>query len=195
MALNLLKVAPSNMAFTKVCAECISIFGARSKKAVKTIVSTNVIKHHSDKGGQVVKSANQICKDKKKEKIEAQTEKIEQQKEEIENLKAASMQMDPKKLIEPMTQAMACMYNTTKDPSKKMSGKKPIGGKPYLGNTKQPQITKGLDGTTDPNLICKYCKDSGHGLDNCKKLQQKIQREQLAAKSIIAEMVLNKKHP
>ena len=98
-------------------------------------------------------------------------------------------------MIEAMTQAMACMYNTTKDPSKKMSGTKHLGGKPYLGKTKEPQITKGLDGTTDPNLTCQYCKDSGHELVNCKKLQQKIQREQLAAESVIAEMALNKKHP
>ena len=119
---------------------------------------------------------------------------IEQQKKEIENFKAASMQMDPKKLIEAMTQAMTCMYNTLKDPRKKISGTKALGCKPYLGRTKQPQITKGLDGTIDPNLICLYCKDSGHEL-NCKKLQQKIQREQVAAESIIAEMALNKKHP
>ena len=77
---------------------------------------------------------------------------IEKQKKEIENLKAAGMQMDPKKLIEAMTQAMVCIYNTSKDPSKKISGTKPLGGKPYLGKEKQPQITKGLDGTTDPQF-------------------------------------------
>ena len=159
------------MAFTKFQVECISTFGTGSKKAVKTTVSTNVVKNHPDNADQPVKSANQIHKDKKKEKIKAQTEVTEQQKKEIENLKAASMQMDPKKLIEATTQAMACMYNTSKDPSKKISGPKPLGGKHYLGKTKQPQITEGLDGTTDPNLTCQYCKDSGHELDNCKKLQ------------------------
>ena len=159
------------MAFTKFQAECMSIFGNRSKKIVKTTVSTNVVKNHSDKADQLVKSANQICKDKKKEKIKAQAEVIEQQKKEIENLKAASMQMDPKKLTEAMTQAMACMYNTSKDPSKKISGTKSLVGKPYLGKAKQSQITKGLDGTTDPNLTCQYCKDSGHELNSCKKPQ------------------------
>ena len=195
MAQNLLKVAPSNIAFTKFWAECISIFGTRSKRAAKTTVSTNVVKNYLGKAGQLVKSANQICKDKKKEKIKAQTEMIQQQKKEIENLNAAGMQMDPKKLIEAMTHAMACMYHTSKDPSRKISGMKPLGGKPYLGKTKQPQITKGLDSTTDPNLTCRYCKDSGHKLDNCKKLQQKIQWGQLEAERVIAEKVLNKKHP
>ena len=78
MAHNLLKVAPSDMAFTKFWAESMSIFGTRSKKAVKTTLSTNVVKNHSDKADQLVKSANQICKDKKKEKIKVQTEMIEQ---------------------------------------------------------------------------------------------------------------------
>ena len=45
-----------------------------------------------------MKSANQLCREKKKEKIKAQTEVIEWQKKEIENLKAISMQLDPKKM-------------------------------------------------------------------------------------------------
>ena len=85
MAQNLLKVAPSGMAFTKFWAECRSIFGTRSTRAGKTTVSTNVVKNYSGKADQLVESANQICKDKKKEKIKAQTEMIEQQKKEIEN--------------------------------------------------------------------------------------------------------------
>ena len=60
---------------------------------------------------------------------------IEQQKKEIENLKAANMQLHPKIFIE----AMACMYNTPKDPSKKLSSTKPLGGEPYLGKAKQQQ--------------------------------------------------------
>ena len=41
----------------------------------------------------------------------AQSEMIEWQKKEIKNLKAPNMQMDAEKLIEAMTQAMACMYS------------------------------------------------------------------------------------
>ena len=162
------------MAFTKFWVECISIFGTRSKRAAKAMESTNVIKTHTDKADQPVKSANQIHNGKKKEKIKAQTEVIVWQKKEIENWKTTSMQMDLKKLIEAMTLPMACMYNTPKYPSKKISGTKPLEGKPYLGEAKQPQLTKGLDGMINPNLTCQYYKDSGHELDNCKKLQQKI---------------------
>ena len=51
-------------------------------------------------------------------------------------MKATSIQMDPEKLIKAMTQAMAGMYNMQKDPRKKLSSTKPLGGKPYLGKAK-----------------------------------------------------------
>ena len=46
MSHNLLKVAPPDTMFAKFWAECISIFRTRSKKAVKTTVSTNVVKSY-----------------------------------------------------------------------------------------------------------------------------------------------------
>ena len=49
MACNLLKVAPPATTFTKSQTGCISIFGTRSKKAVKTIVSTCVVENYSHK--------------------------------------------------------------------------------------------------------------------------------------------------
>ena len=71
--------------------------------------TTSVVNIYSDKADQLVKSAKQIHRNKKKEKLKAQTEVIEWQKKEIKNLKATSMQMDLKKMIEAMTQAMAYM--------------------------------------------------------------------------------------
>ena len=194
MAHNLLKVAPPDTTFAKIWVKCISIFGTRLKKAAKTTVSTNIVKSYAGKGDQPVRLANQICRNKKKDKIKAQTEVIEWQKKEIEYLKATTMHMDLQKMIEAMTQAMAFMYNTQKDPSKKMASLKLIGYKPYLGQSKQPEITKGLNGTTDPDLMCQYYKDSGYQLENHCKFQWKIQWEQLAAESVIVGKVLNMKH-
>ena len=94
-----------------------------------------------------------------------------------------------------MTQAVACIYNAQKDPINKLTGTKPTGGKSYLGKSKPPEFTKGLDDTIDPNHMYHYCKDSGHDLDSCRQLQQKRQRKQLAAERFIAEKALNKKHP
>ena len=73
----------------------------------------------------------------------AQTEVIEWQKKEIENLKAASMQIDLKKLIEAMTQAMACMYNMQKDPSKKCLAHNLWGVCPIWENLDNHKLPKG----------------------------------------------------
>ena len=57
-------------------------------------------------------------------------------------------------------------------PIKNQTGTKPTGSKPYLGKSRPSEITKGLDGTTNPSLMCHYCNGStGHELDNCGKLQ------------------------
>ena len=71
---------------------------------------------------QPAKSANQLCREKKKGKDSSQTEIIEQQRKEIEDLKVASTQLHPKNLMEAMMQAMACMYMTNKVPTEKNVG-------------------------------------------------------------------------
>ena len=93
-----------------------------------------------------------------------------------------------------MTQAMACMYNPQKGPSQKSTSTKPTRGKHYSGKSGPPEVAKGLDCTTNPSLTCPYFKDTRHELDNCGKLQHKIQREQLAAKSSTVGQVLKRKH-
>ncbi len=42
----------------------------------------------------------------------------------------------------------------------------------YKGRREQG-CTKGVDGTTSPDLTCFYCKDTGHNLDNCGRLAHK----------------------
>ena len=85
---------------------------------MKTIVSTKVVTNYPDKADELVKSANQTHMSKKRDKIKAQSEVIQQQKKEIENVKAANVKMYLEKLIEVMTQAITCMYNMQKGPSK-----------------------------------------------------------------------------
>ena len=113
--------------------------------------------------------ANQLCRERKKGKVKAQAEVIEWQKKKIKNLMATGMQLDPKHMIKAMTQVMACR----KGSHSKLTGMKPTGSKAYLGKSKLLEITKGLNGITNPSLTYCYCKDTGDELDNCRKLQQK----------------------
>ena len=46
-------------------------------------------------------------------------------------------------------------------------------GKSYLGPPREPQVTPGADGSLNPALSCKYCKDTGHDVSNCTKVKRK----------------------
>ena len=42
----------------------------------------------------------------------------------------------------------------------------------FFGKRRDPGIAAGIDGTTDPDKSCNYCKDTGHKKDNCLCLQK-----------------------
>ena len=46
-------------------------------------------------------------------------------------------------------------------------------GKPYLSTPRELQVTPGVDGSLNPALSCKYCKDTGHDVSNCAKVKRK----------------------
>ena len=96
---------------------------------------------------------------------------------------------DPNKIMEVVTQAVAGGYqksfqkpNTYQKSTNPFvpSQQKPQAsqnrkqfGKPYLGPPREPQVTPGADGSLNPALSCKYCKDMGHNVSNCAKVKRK----------------------
>ena len=54
-------------------------------------------------------------------------------------------------MIMAMVSAMTCMYNMQKGPSQKSDGTKSTRGKPYLGEMRPTEVTKGCDGKTNPS--------------------------------------------
>ena len=96
---------------------------------------------------------------------------------------------DPSKIVEVVTQAVAGGYqksfqkpNTYQKstnpfiPSQQKQqanqGSNPF-SKPYLGPYREPQVTPGADGSLNPALSCRYCKDTGHDVSNCAKVKRK----------------------
>ena len=96
---------------------------------------------------------------------------------------------DPNKIVEVVTQAVAGGYqksfqktNTYQKstnpfiPSQQKQqvnqGSNPF-SKPYLGPPREPQVTPGTDGSLNPALSCRYCKDTGHDVSNCAKVKRK----------------------
>ena len=53
---------------------------------------------------------------------------------------------------------------------------KPKDGNTYLGKYQEPIPTKGLDGNLNVAENCNYCKNPGHLLENCKKLNDRVKK-------------------
>ena len=60
-----------------------------------------------------------------------------------------------------------------------------------MGIPRPPKPSAGVDGSLDNNLTCRYCKDTGHELENCRRLKNKLARERAATQSIVTEESLN----
>ena len=96
---------------------------------------------------------------------------------------------DPNKMVEVVTNAVASGYQRgyqkpnpfvksnnpfhTTNPNSSQAGQSSQFGRPYLGPPREPQITPGTDGSLNPALSCKYCKDTGHDVGNCAKVKRK----------------------
>ena len=136
------------MTFTQCHAECIFMFGSLSKK-IKVSTAAHAIDITSVKVGDPKKTHSH----NNKKTWQVQTELIEQQKQEIEKLKAAQASgINPQQFMKDITQAMSCMYVG----AKKLASTQETGEKPYLGTARPPKLSKGLDGSLDPNLSCQY---------------------------------------
>ena len=99
--------------------------------------------------------------------------KIEQQASQISSLEAQNKKLgqllEPKFLVETITRVAASNLNMGKSNNTESS---PSGfvSKPYLGRPHPSQLAPGVDGSLDPSLTCRYCKDTGHLKENCVKL-------------------------
>ena len=96
---------------------------------------------------------------------------------------------DPSKIAEVITQVVAGGYQKSfQKPSTYQKSTNPFVpsqqkpqasqntnpfGKPYLGLPREPQVTPSADGSLNPALSCRYCKDMGHDVSNCTKVKRK----------------------
>ena len=99
--------------------------------------------------------------------------KIEQQASQISSLEAQNKKLgqllEPKFLVETITKVVASNLNIGK-PNTTESSPNGFISKLYLGRPCPSQLALGVDGSLDPSLTCRYCKDTGHLKENCVKL-------------------------
>ena len=171
MACNFLKTQGKDMLFTQFHAGCVFMFAFQSKKVKVSTAAHAIDDATSVKIGKQKKTHFQVHAQKNKKKSQVQTEMIEPQEKEIKTLKATQARgADPQHLVKAITQVMSCMYVGTK----KSASDQETRGKPFLGTNRPIELSKGLDGSLDPNLLCWYSKDTSHEKENCRWLQKKI---------------------
>ena len=68
------------------------------------------------------------------------------------------------------------------------------GGNKFAGTPRPPKSSMGIDGSLDTALMCWYCKDINHKLDNFKWLQCKLACKCAAMQGIVTEESLKTNH-
>ena len=138
-----------------------------AKVFVKTVTATSM-ETESEGEGAVVKSHSKNIK--KDGKINAQASQIKELRTKLDEAVAKNSQMreflSPTALQTAFTNALQAAK--TSDPS---NPNLRSGPQPFRGKLRPSQLSAGIDGTTDPEKSCNYCKDMGHMIGNCLRLQ------------------------
>ena len=157
--------------FTKFCSILATVCGGHTKKPKATAVTTSEVsgsEENNESGGM---SKHQ--KQHQKQKI--QTQAINDLQNKLDAAIAENQQVKEILRPESLRKAIAQAVN-----SSSTKGTLSAFGKPFLGTPRPPQLMPGFDGSLDPSLECKYCKDKGHNVFNCKKVKLKEERARVA---------------
>ena len=107
---------------------------------------------------------------KKDGKISAQSSQIKDLRTKLDQAVAENSQirefLSPTSLQKAFTSALQAAQTASKSIRTNGQGKQP-----FLGKCQESQLSAGIDGTTDLEKSCRYCKDMGYELRNCLRLQ------------------------
>ena len=152
--------------FTQFRGHLVMMFGGRSMLG-KTSSHTAVIETSSyvisEEAGEHRPTKNSRQRQRKIDQQASQISSLEAQNRKLGQL------LEPKFLVETITRAVVSNLNMGK-PNTTESFPSGFVKKPYLGRPHPSQLAPGVDGSLDPSLTCRYCKDTGHLKENCVKL-------------------------
>ena len=111
---------------------------------------------------------------KKDTKISAESAQIIDLRLKLDQAVAENSQV--RELLSPatLTTAFSNALSATKTSFTSQSGNRgnqQSGPKPFLGKYRPSKLVAGKDGTTNTDQTCHYCKDTGHLLWNCVRLE------------------------
>ena len=107
---------------------------------------------------------------KKDGKINAQASQIKELRTKLDEAVAENSQM--REFLSPT--ALQTVFTDALQAAKESNSSNPnqrSGRQPFQGKHQPSQLSAGIDGTTDPEKSCRYCKDTGHEIGNCLRLQ------------------------
>ena len=170
IAKTLLKQMPQ-ISFTQFRNKLSRVLGTRqhvrAKASVKTVTATST-ETESEGEGAVVKSHSKNIK--KDGKINAQASQIKELRTKLDEAVAENSQM--REFLSPT--ALQTAFTNALQAAKESNSSNPnlrSGQQPFQGKHQPSQLSAGIDGTTDPEKSCRYCKDMGHEIGNCLRLQ------------------------
>ena len=157
--------------FTQFCNELAQVLARRQCKDKPKSVNTNQVEVNLEETESVSKSCL-----KHDAKISAQSSQIQDLRNKLDAAVAENSQMHeylhPSTLQTAITNVLQVAQSNSRGHGG-LRGFAPREGKPFLGQPREPQLLAGKDGTRDPEKTCRYCKDTGHELENCVCLQRK----------------------
>ena len=112
---------------------------------------------------------------KKDKKINAQSAQIKDLRLKLDQAVAENSQirelLSPATLTTAFSNALSATKTSFTSQTGNRSNNQQYAPKPFLGKLRPSQLSAGKDGTTNPDQTCRYCKDTGHLLENCVRLE------------------------
>ena len=166
IARSMLQSSENSESFTQFRGHLAMTFGGRSKSG-KTSSHTAAIQTSSYVISEEAREQRLSKNSRQRQR------KIEQQASQISSPEAQNKKLgqllEPKFLVETITRAVASNLSMGK-PNTTESSPSGFISKLYLGRPRTISIGPVVDGSLDPSLTCRYCKDTGHLKENCVKL-------------------------
>ena len=159
--------------FIKFRSEVANLSGSRLKRTL-TKVTTNVVEEDEE-----IERPNKKTK-QDRQSLDAQIKTLLEQNRSLSQKVDSLATLQNSSLTEAVSQAVnytANHFGGQNKPQSQPSSStfdKARESKPFLGKELPPKPTKGKDGSLNVAETCNYCKNLGHLLDNCVKLQDHI---------------------
>ena len=160
------------IAFIKFRSEVANLSGSRLKRTL-TKVTVNMVEEDEE-----VDRPNKKTK-QDRQSLDAQIKTLMEQNRSLSQKVDSLANLQNSNLTEAVSQAVNYTANRFGGQSKSQNqslSDKARESKPFLGKEFPPKPTKGKDGSLNVAETCNYCKNPGHLIDNCVKLQDCIDR-------------------